>query len=59
MMAVAEKFAVVCLSAIDDPKERQMVVDELTESGKEIIDVSESEIDNFAGNEIEVLGSRR
>jgi hypothetical protein len=57
MMAVAEKFAVVCLSAIDDPKERQMVVDELTESGKEIIDVSESEIDNFAGNEIEVLGA--
>jgi hypothetical protein len=30
---------------------------ELTESGKQIIDVSESEIDNFAGNQIELEGS--
>jgi hypothetical protein len=57
MMALGEKFAVVCLSAIDDPKERQMVVDELTESGKQIMDASESEIDDFAGNEIEVEGT--
>jgi hypothetical protein len=57
MMAMGEKFAVVCLSAIDDPKERQMVVDELTDSGKEILDVSEKEIDNFAGNEIELEGA--
>jgi hypothetical protein len=28
----------------------------LSESGKEILDVSEHEIDNFAGNEIELLG---
>ena len=34
-----------------------MVVDELTESGKQIIDASEREIDNFAGNEIELEGS--
>lgn len=56
MMAIGEKFAVVCLSAIDDPTERQAVIDELTESGKEIVDMSESEIDHFAGNEIEVEG---
>ena len=57
MMAIGEKFAVVCLSSIDDPAERQMVVDELTESGKQIIDASEREIGNFAGNEIELEGS--
>lgn len=56
MMAIGEKYAVVCLDAIDDPDERKMVVDELTDSGKEILAVSEHEIDNFAGNEIEVLG---
>ncbi|GJF13327.1 hypothetical protein NGTWS0302_10770 [Mycolicibacterium cyprinidarum] len=56
MMAIGEKYAVVCVEAIDDPDERKTVVDELTESGKEIIAVSEEEIDNFAGNEIEVLG---
>lgn len=56
MMAIGEKYAVVCLDAIDDPDERKMVVDELTESGKEILAASEQEIDNFAGNEIEVVG---
>ena len=56
MMAIGEKYAVVCLDAIDDADERKMVVDELTESGKEILDVSEEEIDNFAGNEIELIG---
>ena len=61
MMAMGEQFAVVCLSSIDDPTERQMVVDELTESAKQIVDVSESEIDNFAGNQIELegLGGKR
>ena len=57
MMAVGEKYAVVCLDAIDDPDERKLVIEELTESGKEILAVSEHEIDNFAGNEIEVLGA--
>ncbi len=57
MMAMGEEFAVVCLSSIDDPTERQMVVDELNESGKQIIDATESEIDNFAGNQIELEGS--
>ncbi len=58
MMAITEKFAIVCLSAIDDPKERARVEAELTDSGKQIIDVTESEIDHFAGNEIEVQGSK-
>ncbi len=57
MMAVGEQYAVVCLASIDDPAERQLVVDELTETGKQVIDVSESEIDNFAGNEIELEGA--
>ena len=56
MMAVGEKFAVVCLASVDDPAECQTLVDELTETGKQIIDISESEIDNFAGNEIELEG---
>lgn len=57
MMALGEKFAVVCLSAIDDEDERRTLVAELTGDGKELIDMSESEIDHFAGNEIQVLGA--
>lgn len=57
MMAITEKLAIVCLSAIDDPQERAKVEAELAECGKEIVDVTESEIDHFAGNEIEVQGT--
>ncbi|RQW29833.1 amidinotransferase [Rhodobacteraceae bacterium CH30] len=57
MMGLGEKFAVICLSSIDDPAERAMVVKELEENGKEIIDVSEEQINHFAGNEIELEGT--
>lgn len=57
MMAMGEKFAVVCLSSIDDLKERENLVSELKESGKEIIDISEEQTAHFAGNVIQLEGS--
>ncbi len=57
MMCLGEDFAVVCLSAIDDKKERKQLIKELKEDGKEIIVISESQADNFAGNMLQVLGA--
>lgn len=57
MMALGEKFCVICLSSIDDPAERARVVQELEESGKEIVDVTEEQLNHFAGNEIELEGT--
>ena len=57
MMALGEAFAVVCLSAIDDLTERAALVKELQGDGKEIIDVTEDQINNFAGNEIELCNA--
>ncbi|WGK63648.1 citrulline utilization hydrolase CtlX [Croceiramulus getboli] len=56
MMCVAEKFAVICLSSIDDAKERKMVVKHLTQDGKEIIEISEEQMHQFAGNMLQVQG---
>ena len=56
MMCLAENFAVICLSSIDDKKERKNVIKHLKEDGKEIIDITEEQVNNFAGNMLQVLG---
>ncbi|MBZ9779382.1 amidinotransferase [Psychroflexus sp. CAK8W] len=56
MMCVAEEFAVICLDTIDDKKERKLVADSLTQDGKEIITISEEQMNNFAGNMLQVQG---
>ena len=56
MMCLAETFAVICLDAIDDKKERKNVVKQLRESGKEIIAISENQVNCFAGNMLQVKG---
>lgn len=56
MMSIAEDFAVICLDAIDDKRERKQVVDHLKRDGKEIIEISEAQMHAFAGNMLQVLG---
>ena len=57
MMCVGETFAVICLSSIDDKKERKNVLKHLKEDGKTIIDITEDQVNNFAGNMLQVKGS--
>lgn len=57
MMCLAENFAVICLSAIDDKKERRNVIKHLKEDGKEIVDITEKQVTKFAGNMLQVLGA--
>jgi hypothetical protein len=56
MMALAEDFAVICLDTIDDPAERKNVVKQLKQSGKEIIEITEAQMYQFAGNMLQVQG---
>ncbi len=56
MMAIAENFAVICLSSIDDKKERKNVIKHLKQDGKEIIDITEKQVTQFAGNMLQVKG---
>lgn len=54
MMCVADRYAVICLDCIDDLAERQSVVDVLMQSGKEIIEISEKQMQQFAGNMLQL-----
>jgi len=56
MMCLAEKFAVICLDSIDDKKERKNVVKNLKQDGKAIIEISEAQMHQFAGNMLQVQG---
>ncbi|XOV93943.1 MAG: citrulline utilization hydrolase CtlX [Bacteroidota bacterium] len=50
MMYVGEAFAVVCAECIDDIEEREMLVSRIKETGKELIELTESQVHQFAGN---------
>lgn len=57
MMCLGETFAVICADCIDDKKERKMVLDNLKTDNKEIILITEEQVNNFAGNMLEVRGT--
>lgn len=56
MMSVGETFAIICAESIDDKKERKIVLDSLRGDEKEIILITEEQVNNFAGNMLEVRG---
>ena len=57
MMCLAETFAVVCADCIDDKAEQKNVLKRLKNSGKEVILISEEQVNNFAGNMLQVRGT--
>ena len=57
MMCVADTFAVICADCIDDKKERKMVLDSLKSDGKEVVLITEEQMNNFAGNMLELQGT--
>ncbi|MDO4224817.1 MAG: arginine deiminase-related protein [Bergeyella zoohelcum] len=54
MMCVADQFVVICLDCIDDTTERKNVVETILGSGKEIVEITEQQMQNFAGNMLQV-----
>ena len=57
MMCIGDTFAVICADCIDDKKERKMVLDSLKGDEKEIILITEDQVNSFAGNMLEVKGA--
>ncbi len=54
MMCVADKFVVICLECIDDELECEKVQEVIKSTGKEIIEISEDQLQQFAGNMLQV-----
>ena len=58
MMCVADTFAVICLDTIDDEMERENIAENLKETAKEIIEITEEQNQRFAGNMLQVIGDK-
>ena len=57
MLCIANTFAIICVNAIDDKKERKMVLKHLKADGKAIITITEAQSAAFAGNALQVIGT--
>ena len=57
MMCLGEAFAVVCMESIDDGNEREELAGSLEKTNKELIEISESQKEQFAGNMLQVEGA--
>jgi len=54
MMCVGDTFAVLCADCIDDVAEREAVIGSLEGNGKEVVLITEEQVQRFAGNMLEV-----
>ncbi|GAB4114172.1 MAG: arginine deiminase-related protein [Thermoflexibacter sp.] len=54
MMCVAKKYVVICLESIKDEKERENVIFTIHQTGKEIVPISLAQMNQFAGNMLEL-----
>ncbi|WP_102326148.1 citrulline utilization hydrolase CtlX [Komagataeibacter saccharivorans] len=58
LMCVGTSFAMISLETISSLHRRQEIRNRLTENGREIIDLSFNQINDFAGNALELSGSQ-
>ncbi len=57
MMSVGDEFAVVCKESIVDPTEQEKVLSRLDQLNKEVIEISEDQMNHFCGNILQVKSS--
>ena len=57
MMCIATDYALIGLDCIVKPERRAEIKARLEESGKDVIELSQKQIDEFAGNALELTGS--
>ena len=57
MMALGVDFCVICLESIKNEVERNEIVNTLKETGKTIIDITYDQMENFAGNMLQVANA--
>ncbi|MFT5640810.1 MAG: hypothetical protein ACI9A7_000908 [Cyclobacteriaceae bacterium] len=55
MMCIGEKFALYCADSIDDIEEKKLVFDSCQNTSKEVVLISESQKDQFAGNMLQLM----
>lgn len=56
MMALGEDFVVICMDSIPNEKSKEVLIETFEKTGKEIIEITMSQMESFAGNMLEVKG---
>jgi hypothetical protein len=59
MMCVADRYVVICLDSITDPSEKKYVEETIHRSGKELIRINSSQMNQFAGNMLQLENERK
>jgi len=55
MMCMGDQFVVICLDSIPNEKEKQMLLDSFEQTNKEVIEISQDQLNHFAGNMLQVF----
>ena len=55
MMCMADQFVVICLESIPNEQEKQIVLESFKKSNKEVIEISQDQLNHFAGNMLQVF----
>lgn len=57
MMCVADEYVIICLESIKDMKEKERVIKQIQDTNKKIIAISFDQMNQFAGNMLQVHNS--
>ena len=55
MMCMGDQFVVICLESIPNEQEKQIVLESFKKSNKEVITISQDQLNHFAGNMLQVF----
>jgi hypothetical protein len=55
MMCMGDQFVVICLESIPNEQEKQIVLESFKKSNKEVIEISQDQLNHFAGNMLQVF----
>jgi hypothetical protein len=59
MMCIGDRYVVICLDSIVDSKEKKFVTETILSSGKEIIPISLEQMNQFAGNMLQLENKKK
>ena len=54
LMTIGDRFAIICLDSITNHTEKSAVKEALQQSGKEVVEISFAQMNNFAGNMLQL-----
>lgn len=58
VLSIATDFAVIALDSIPDAADRARIAARLRESGRDLVEIDQAQVAEFAGNGLELTGSR-